>query len=376
MLAEFDSIYRHRLDYARTWKEHTGRKVLGYLCTYIPEEIVYAAGVLPIRILGSHEVSSITDEHVHSAMFCPFCRDVLAQGLLGRYDFLDGLAIAQSCIHMRQAFFSWQIHRPPAFTYFLPHPMHVQSPRAIPYLKNELVRFKDALQAWTGNMITDDDLRCGIEILNRNRRLLERLYTLRQRAVSPVTGAEAMKTVVASQLSDKQEHSKALEHLLPEIACQQPARHNGVRLLMFGSDIDDFPFIEMVESLGATIVIEDHCTGSRYFWGEVDETLAESDPLQAIAERYVKRVPCPSKDWPERSRGPHLLRLARDWKADGAIIIQQQFCDPHEMDIPALRALLEGNGVPCYFVQLGVTIPLERERAPIAAFIEGLRKKS
>jgi len=83
MLEEFDYIYRHRLDYARTWQQHSGHKVLGYLCTYVPQEVLYAADVLPIRILGSHEVETVTEPHIHSAMFCPFCRDVLAQGLLG-----------------------------------------------------------------------------------------------------------------------------------------------------------------------------------------------------------------------------------------------------------------------------------------------------
>ncbi len=385
MFAEFDHIYRHRLDYARAWQEKSGHKVLGYLCTYVPEEILYAADVLPIRVLGSHEAESVSAEnvsaetvtgpHIHSAMFCPSCRDVLAQGLLGRYDFLDGLAIAQSCLHIRQAFFSWQVHRPPAFTYFLPHPMHVQSPRAIPYLKNELVRFTKAVEGWTGRTITDDDLRRGIEIMNHNRRLMDRVYDLRKRPDTPLTGAEAMKMVIASQLSDKREHSKALETLLPELETHPPTRKTGVRLMVFGSEFDDFPFIEMVEGLGATFVIEDHCTGSRYFRGEVDEDLARTDPLQAITERYVKRVPCPSKDWPERSRGPHLLKLARDWQVAGAIIIQQKFCDPHEMDIPALRALLEANGVPCFFVESGVTVPTGPMKAPIETFLKQLTTK-
>jgi len=91
--------------------------------------------------------------------------------------------------------------------------------------------------------------------MNRSRRLLGKVYELRQRPDPPITGAEAMKTVVASQLSDKREHSKALEALLPELAANQPARRTGVRLLMLGSDTDDFDFIEMVEGLGATVVI-------------------------------------------------------------------------------------------------------------------------
>ena len=71
MLDEFDSIYRNRHDYAKEWKGKTGGKVLGYFCTYVPEEILYAADVLPIRILGSHETQDVTEPHIYSGMFCP-----------------------------------------------------------------------------------------------------------------------------------------------------------------------------------------------------------------------------------------------------------------------------------------------------------------
>ena len=72
--------------------QRTGGKVIGYFCTYVPEEILHAAGVLPVRILGSHEPQDVTEPHIFG-MYCPFCRDCLAQGLQGRYDYLDGIMI-------------------------------------------------------------------------------------------------------------------------------------------------------------------------------------------------------------------------------------------------------------------------------------------
>ncbi|HLG93869.1 MAG TPA: 2-hydroxyacyl-CoA dehydratase, partial [candidate division Zixibacteria bacterium] len=80
----FDAFRRwskERHTYAKEWKQRTGRKVLGYFCTYVPEEILHAAGVLPVRILGSHEPSDLTEPHIFGGMFCPFSRDCLAQGL-------------------------------------------------------------------------------------------------------------------------------------------------------------------------------------------------------------------------------------------------------------------------------------------------------
>ncbi len=372
MFEKFDDIYNNRIEYAKAWKDRTGNKVLGYFCTYMPEEILYAAGVLPIRILGSHEIQDVTEPHIHSGMYCPFCRDALAEGLLGKYDFLDGLAIAQSCLHIRQSFFSWQIHKPVGFMYYLPHPMHVQSKRSVPYLKAELENFIKALEEWTEKQITDDDLRRGIEIMNRNRGLMHRVYDFRKNMNPQVTGAEAMKMVIASQLSDKEEHSRLIEALLHDLPDRSPDRMAGVRLMIFGSENDDFPFIEMVEDMGATFVIEDHCTGSRYFWVDVDEEKAKLDPLGAITERYINRIACPSKDWPERSREQHLLGLAREYNVEGTVITQQKFCDPHECDIPPLTWMLEENGIPCYFLEFDVTVPVGQLQVRMEAFLEQL----
>ena len=82
MIEKLKEWYEKRHEYAREWKSKTGRKVVGYFCTYVPEEILYAAGVLPVRILGSHEPQAVTEPHIFG-MFCPFCRDCLAQGLKG-----------------------------------------------------------------------------------------------------------------------------------------------------------------------------------------------------------------------------------------------------------------------------------------------------
>jgi benzoyl-CoA reductase subunit C len=370
MFERFDEIYTNRHDYAREWKKRTGEKIIGYFCTYAPEEIMYAANILPVRILGSHEAQSIsiTSPHIF-AMYCPFCRDCLAQGLQGKYDYLDGVMIAQSCLHMRGAFNSWRIHVPTSFTYYLPMPMKVQSPAAKPYLREELALFKKSLEEWTGKPITDADLDRGIETVDKNRRLLRRVYEFRKKDTLALTGLEAMKTVISSQMSDKSEHNNLLKEVLKGLPKRKLDRGAGVRLMTLGSENDDIPFLEMLESLNATVVIEDHCTGSRYFWNEV---VPEDDRLSAIAARYTERIPCAAKDWEERRRIPFILQLAKDYSVQGALLIQQKFCDPHELDIPAIKKSLESNGIPTYFLEFDISAPLGPSRIRMEAFIEQL----
>ncbi len=357
---------QNRHEYAKQWKERTGGKVLGYFCTYVPEEIVYAAGVLPVRILGSHEPQDVTEPHIFG-MFCPFCRDCLAQGLKGRYDYLDGIAIAQSCLHVRQAFTSWDKHIPVDFSYYLCMPHHVQSPRALPFLTGELVKFKKAIEDWTGKEITDEALDKSIAVYNENRRLMHEVYDLRKASEPPLSGEEAMEMAISNQMTDKAEHSGELKKLLVELKGRGKGRDTGTRLMILGSEDDDLAFIRMVESCGATFVVDDHCTGSRYFWNEV---IPGDNRLEAIAARYVNRVPCPTKDWEERRRVQHILNLAKEWDVKGAIVIQQKFCDPHELDMPAIRKALAGIGVKTLFLEFDVTVPIGQFKVRVEAFLE------
>jgi len=368
MFSTFKNWETNRHQYARDWKARTGGKVMGYFCTYVPEEILYAAGVLPVRILGSHEPQDLTEPHIFG-MFCPFCRDCLAQGLRGRYDYLDGIMISQSCLHIRQAFTSWEKHIPVDYSYYLCMPHHVQSPRAVPYLTGELHEFRKSVENWEGKPISDAALREAIEIYDHNRGLLHQLYGFRKDSDVKLSGEEAMEVTMSNQMVDKREHSAQLERVLKELPARSLDHDPGTRLMIVGSEDDDIAFIHMVETMGATIVTDDHCTGTRYFWNPVEPKDGE-ELMAAIARRYVERPACPTKDWPERTRIPHILKLAKDFDAAGAILIQQKFCDPHELDIPAIRKTLEDEGIRTLSLEFDVTVPMGQFRIRVEAFLE------
>jgi benzoyl-CoA reductase subunit C len=373
MISVFRDWKDNRHEYAKKWKEKTGGKVMGYFCTYVPEEILYAANILPVRILGSHEPQDVTEPHIFG-MFCPFCRDCLAQGLKGRYDYLDGVMISQSCLHIRQAYTSWIKHIPQSFSYYLPMPNNVQSKHAIPYLTAEFNQFKNSVENWTGMEINDDALKQGIDIMNENRTLMHKLYSFRKNDSPPLSGGEVMEIAMSQQMTDKREHTAALKNLIHTLETNTTTSTNkGTRLMILGSEDDDVPFIRMVESVGGTVVIDDHCVGTRYFWNNVSN--GDEGIMQSIARRYCERPACPSKDWVERTRIPHILSLAKEYDVKGAIVIQQKFCDPHELDIPAITKALKEVGINTLFLEFDVTVPLGQFKIRVEAFLEILQEE-
>jgi|Deesub1362A_J573_1020465.scaffolds.fasta_scaffold00018_116 benzoyl-CoA reductase subunit C len=373
---QFAEWIENRHDYAKKWQQNNGGKVVGYLCTYVPEEILYAGGVLPVRILGSHEPESITRPYLHD-MYCPFCHDCLAQGLEGRFDYLDGIMLAQSCLHLRQVFFTWEERVPVDWSYYMHFPHGVNNNHAAEYLKGELEKFKVAVEEWTGTTITNKELDDAIEVYNKNRQLMKQVYEFRKLENPPITGLHAMEMVISSQMVDKKEHNEVLESLLEDLKDAEVDRDTGTRLMIIGSEDDDREFFKMVEyeqNYSATFVFEEHCTGARYFW---DEVRPEEDRLMAIAKRYVNRVPCPAKDWPTygfygRRRFNWIEKWVKEFNVDGAIIMQQKFCDPHELDIPSLRELLDNLNIPHLFLEFDITVPVGQFRTRVEAFLESI----
>lgn len=372
MVDQFRDWDKNRHTYAKAWKERTGGKVVGYFCTYVPEEILYAANILPVRILGSHEPQDVTEAHIFG-MFCPFCRDCLAQGLKGRYDYLDGIMIAQSCLHIRQAYTSWSKHIPTEFSYYLPMPNNVQSQHSVTYLTGELKAFKSAVEKWIGKSISDEDLRSGIRLMNESRSLMHQLYEYKKKDNPLISGEETMEVAISQQLIHKTDHIKELKKLLEELKTKSNGKNTGTRLMLLGSENDDIPFVQMVESVNGTVVIEDHCIGTRYFWNNVENS--DDDSINLIARRYVERPACPSKDWMDRSRINHILNLAKEFNVKGAIVIQQKFCDPHELDIPAITKALSNNGIKTLFLEFDVTVPIGQFKIRVEAFLEMLQEE-
>ncbi len=255
---KFGDWVENRHEYAKEWKRKTGGKVVGYLCSYIPEEILYAAGILPVRLIGDHHHSDLVESHILSNISCSFCRDCLGQGLMGKYDYLDGIMQAQTCLHTGYVYWIWTKHKPVEFSHFLAMPHSTQAVGRFEYLKEEFAAFKGSLEDWAGKSITNADLDQAIEVYNANRRLTREIYEYRKKDDPPITGAEALDLTLSCQLVDKAEHNKAMTELLKELPERKLEREIGTRLMIVGSINDDRKFMRMVENdltLPATFVI-------------------------------------------------------------------------------------------------------------------------
>jgi benzoyl-CoA reductase subunit C len=344
-LEPFRQLYQARHEIAKEWKKQ-GKPVVGWTCTHTPEEIICAANTLPIRVLGSLERTPLADAYLPQNV-CSFCRSSFDQALKGIYDYLDGYIVSNTCDNCGMMYDMWKYHVKLPYFYFINTP-HTRGKKAQDFFYDEVNRLKESLENNFKTKITKESLKNAIKVYNENRILLKKVYELRKNKPPLISGAEALEIVLSSMLTPKEEHNKLLKELLSQIESRSDEPERGARLLVSGSIMDHPEMIRTIESLGANVVADDLCTGSRYFWDLVNDSTA--DPLHAIADRYLNKIPCPFTVESE-DRFKHTLEMAKRYDVEGAIIFVLKFCDTHLFDAPILVEELKAQGYPVLFLE-------------------------
>ncbi|KKM09065.1 hypothetical protein SY88_20645 [Clostridiales bacterium PH28_bin88] len=346
LLVTVKEANRNQAERLTRHKTETGQPVMGYLCTHVPEELIYAAGFLPTRVTSRQEEITDADSFLQSYV-CSFARSCLDQGLKGHYKYLDGLVGVHSCDTIRGIYGIWKRNIPMRFTAFLGLPIALDRPEARELVRQEFKALRRQLEEYTGKSITDESIRKAISIYNKNRRLLAQVAALRSDSARFLSGGEFLEVVNAGFSMPKEEHSALLRQLLTAVKNRKEISRGKVRVLVSGSVMDDALILQLVEETGGAVVADDLCTGSRYFSTVVSE---EGDPLEALVDHYFQKIFCACK-FPFARRKERLLRLVDEYHIQGVILLLQKFCDPHFWDLPALKAAFEERGIPLQLVE-------------------------
>jgi benzoyl-CoA reductase/2-hydroxyglutaryl-CoA dehydratase subunit BcrC/BadD/HgdB len=351
-----------------------GGKVAGYFCSVVPEEILIAGGILPFRIRGAMSKTTDMADEYFTSWNCSFPRHCFNLALSGEYGFLDGLVVAGSCDTIRFTYDNWRkspIKTP--FIHLLNVP-HVSGEAMTGYFRDELTRFRSALETAFCITIKDEAIWDAIRLCNRTRKLHQALYAFRKQDNSPISGAQIASVMIAAGSLPKEEYNTDLEALL-EILSSIPVKSQKpqARMMLVGSGGDDSIIADIVEDLGAMVVNDLTCFGGQIKYEMVPET--SGDPLEALATYQIMTKPfCPKIGGAYPLRRDVILNMMREYRADG--LIGQRFgcCDPWSGELYTLRDDLKAAGFP--------SLILEREYIPdslgqlntrIQAFIETIR---
>jgi len=361
--------------YARLaqWKEQTGGKIIGCFPMYVPEEIIHAAGMLPIILLGSDEPIIVADKYIFGGGTCHLVRNNLDDALQGRLDFLDGVVFPDICDNISGTANIWRWARPSGFYHHLPVPVKMDFHATPDYLSYVFNGLRHSLEEFSGSKISEQALGQSISIYNHNRSLLRHLYQLRRANPSLLRAREVATVVEADMLMPKEEHSELLTQLLAQLEAKKLEEDSRVRLVLAGNFCEDAEkdVLDLVEEGGGAVADDDFYAGSRYFITEVDETI---DPITALVRGYIK-TPCPSKHNPAIYWDQYLLKKVKEAEAKGIVIWMVRYCTTLGTPSPYVMERLREAGVPCLLLETDHTGASGAIRTRLQAFIEMLKGK-
>lgn len=334
-----------------------GVKVLGYTCSYVPEELIISAGLQPYRIpnIGAN-TSPLTPSFV-----CPFASAVL-EIALKHENYFSGFIVAHTCDPM------WRLYdilkkktSKPIFLLRVPH--NTDEDLSLEFFKKELFRLKNFLEKF-GVKVGDDALFEAIRLCNENKGLLKSIYMLNNEGRYASDALERFQLTIASMWMPKTELNAKIRAWKPNSTGE-----GKVRLHLNGTVIYDLNLIKAIEESGGFIASDDLCTGSRYFWNNVEDS---DEPLSAIANRYLKRTPCPPQS-PIESRLEYINFMVKNFKAHGVITFTERFCDPTLYDSVHLKEMLIKEGLPATVIDYeNPSQELGRIKTRVEAFIESI----
>lgn len=342
----------------QAWKA-SGKKVVGYSCTYVPTEIIAAAGLLPYRLRGLGAATTDIGDSYYGPVVCSYPKCLLQLAGEGKYAFLDGAIITNGCDTMRRLEECWRKADEdipgilPAYYHYYGTP-HKVEPYSLKWFEEENRLLIQSLERHFGVKITDAALHEQIELYNKGRRLLQRLEDLRMRDDIIISGADATTIILASTALPWTEYVPLLEETVAELEQARPNGLKGKRVLLGGSVTDDCDLVRVIEAAGAVVVADTLCFGSKLY---DDLVSAEGDPVKALSVRYLNRSFCPRMFAYYQPRYQSLKQKALKAKVDGVILQNVRFCDMHGSENGLFERDLEAAGIPC--------IRIEREYGPL-----------
>ncbi len=328
----------------RRWRENGG-KVAGHFQVYFPEEIVHAAGMLPVKMRGTPVEPTRADAHFGSYL-CSILKTSLEVVLTGQLE-LDMFISPPICDAARNLAAIWgrNFDYPCQILYL---PQNPNSSHSATYLCDEYNRLRRMVEQVAGRSIREDDLRRSIEVFNENRRLMRDLYDIKRKTPWLVTADEAYCLVAVGGMIPREEHNKLLRTVLPQLRERAAKPQDRIRVVFEGGFCEQPP-LDLIRMLGRTcyVVDDDFLIGLRWI---LEDVPTEGDPLFSLAESYLERSSySPVQHDKRKPKEEMLLKRIEEAGADAVIVAAAKMCEPGLEEQVAYTHALDKQDIP-YFV--------------------------
>lgn len=315
-----------------------GRKVVGMYCVFSPSEIALAADAISVTLCGTTQAPIEAAEKELPRNLCPLIKSSYGFAITDTcpyFHFSDVLLAETTCDGKKKMYELMGEIKP---MHIMNLPQTAKGEDSLASWNNEMIKFKNFLEAAFGVEITDEKLRDAIKLMNRERMVMRRLHKLNSHKPAPLSG---MDMLLAQWLKgfnvDKEAGIQLIEKLIAEV---EERMEKGIyaydekdpRILLTGCPTGAGgadKVLRALEEAGAAVVALENCTGYKGLDVLVDED-ENKDPLLALAEKYLA-TPC-SCMTNNNGRLDLIKRLSEEYDIDGVVDLTYQACHTYAIE--------------------------------------------
>ena len=352
LLNDFKAVAEHPHRQADAYKAQ-GKKIIGVLPYYAPEELVYAAGMVPMGIWGSNNKTISRAKEYCATFYCTIAQLALEMLLDGTLDVLDGLITPTICDTLRPMSQNFRVAMEGKLPcIFLAHPQNRRPAFGLQFTVDQYMHVKSELEKISGAPITDEALRDAIKVYNKSRAARRKFSKLANEHCDVISAVSRSAVYRASWFMLKDEYTEKLEQLNAELEKLPAANWTGKKIVTSGIICDNPKLMQILDDNKIAIAADDVANESRPCLMDAAET---GDPMMALAQQFADQdydVLLYDEHSSQNRRADFIVKMVKDSGAQGLVLFMQQFCDPEEMEYPYLKKALNAAGIP--HVKLGV----------------------
>ena len=367
IINEFKAIADNPRKAMDDYKKETGKGAVGIMPVYCPEEIVHAAGYLPIGMWGAQK-KQISKARTYLPPFaCSIMQSVMELQLEGVYDDLEAVIFSVPCDTLKCMSQKWT--RPvPAIVFTHPQNRKIAKDAANVFAREEFNIVKEKLEDILDVHISNKAIKNSIAVYNENRAACREFSDVAAEYAAVVTPSDRHAVIKARWFMEKSRHTALVKELIAALKAEPAPEFKGKKIIVTGIQVEPYDVLDIFQENGFAIVADDLAQETRNFRQDVPD---DDDALMALARAWNEFDGCSLATDANKPKGQMIIDAVKKYGADAVVVCMMKFCDPEEFDYPILLQEFEAAGVKNLYIEVDQeSTAFEQVKTRIQTFAE------
>lgn len=347
----------------------TGKEPIGCFPIYTPEEIVYAAGYLPVGMWGGKTEIKQADKYLQS-FCCSIMRSNIEYGIKGTYDGLKAVIIPTLCDTLKCVCENWKTAVPQVPVIPVVYPQNRLLDAGYQYLVTEFDRIKDEIEKLKGEKISSKNMEESFSIYESYRKAMRSFVKVAKNYPNTINTRTRHLIIKAAYFMDKKDYTDIIIQIINELKNSPAEKFNGIRVVATGLIGEPVELLDIFDENNIAVVADDFAQESRQFRVPARDN---GTAIEKMAYRIVDQKGCAFLYEEEKTKGQMLINMVKESKAQAVVVVMMKFCDPEEFDYPIIKEEIEKAEIPMLYIETDMQMDsYEQIRTRVQSFAEML----